>query len=288
LIEGWLRKEWATGPSGCAVQAGVNNPPLTPESTGPAWTPRFSLTPSALTTWLWEEGRVVGIEAEWWRTLANTAAVSALAGTGWGPDRAGILLAQRGWVLSDWQSGVNSEMPLLGPARRVDVFDERDGRPAVYFSLHARDPNRIIHVWIGYVDNIGDLDSNGVWETRYGTAALGIQPLPGFDLLIQGLIGTTTTRANDLDSTISAVYPLLSYRYRSHRVSARYDHFRVDDNDGAPSTEERGNAFTIAYLYEFWLRHRLAFEYVWVDSERAGNPSDPSDNGWQLSYRFRY
>ncbi len=35
--------------------------PFSLEHTGPAWTPRYTLTPSALNTWLWEEGRVLGL-----------------------------------------------------------------------------------------------------------------------------------------------------------------------------------------------------------------------------------
>lgn len=288
LIDGWLRKEWGAGPSGWGLQAGVNNPPLTPENTGPAWTPRFSLTPAALTTWLWEEGRVVGVEGEWWHTLQNQSEIGALFGTGWGPDQMGILLAQRGWVMSDWLSGINSKLPLLGPAGDTHVFDEIDGRPAIYGAVHAEDAHRILHARFGYFDNLGDLSDEGVWETRYGTASLGIQPVPGLDLLIQALVGRTATRTNRFESTISAVYPLVSYRYRGHRCTVRYDHFRVDDDDSSPSTHERGNAVTVAYMFEFWLRHRVAVEYVWIDSERAGEPTDPSDNGWQLSYRFRY
>jgi hypothetical protein len=289
LIEGWLRKEWFTALSGWSLQAGVNNPPLAPESAGPAWTPRFSLTPAALTTWLWEEGRVVGLEGEWWRTLENEIQIGALFGAGWGPDRAGILLAQRGWVMSDWMSGVNSDLKLLGPAGSAHVFDEKDGRPAIYFSVHGSDPKGILHARLGYFDNIADLGHEGAWETRYGVGSIGLQPLAGLDLLVQGLVGRTATRANLFESTIASVFPLISYRYRSHRLTLRYDHFRVDDDDGAPSTHERGNAVTIAYLFEFWLRHRVAVEYIWIDSERrAGESSDPSDNGWQLSYRFRY
>jgi hypothetical protein len=240
-----------------------------------------------LTTWLWEEGRVVGLEGEYWHSTSNGSEFGVLIGSGWGPDRAGILLGQRGWVMSDWIAGVNSDLPLLGPAGSTNVFDEKDGRPAVYLSIHAGALDGMVQARAGYFDNIADLGEEGAWETRYGVGAVGLQPLAGLDLLVQGLIGRTATRADRLESTFSTVYPLISYRYRSHRVTARYDHFRIDSTDGPPSTRERGNAVTLAYLYEFWLRHRLAAEYIWIDSERPGS-SDLSDNSWQLSYRFRY
>jgi hypothetical protein len=289
LIEGWLRREFGTAAGGWGVQAGVNNPPFTLDNTGPAWTPRHSLTPSALSTWLWEEGRVVGVETEAWRVGAGGGRAGALFGAGWGPDQLGILLARRGWVMSDSLSGVNSSLPLLAPGAETHVFDERDGRPAVYLGLSAGDPWRIGQLRFGYFDNLGDLSVTGAWETRYGVGGVGLEPLPGLELLFQGLLGRTTTRSNRLRSTISAWYPLVSYRHRGHRLSVRYDHFRIDDGDGPPSTRERGHALTVAYLFEFRLRHRVGVEYVWVDSERPESSSpDPSDNGWQIGYRYRY
>jgi hypothetical protein len=289
LIEGWLRREWSTRRSGWGLQVGVNNPPLAAESQGPAWTPSYTLTPAALTTWIWEEGRVVGAEGEWWHESHGGTRIGALFGGGWGPDQAGILLAQRGWVLSDRPSGINSSLPLLGPAGEADVFDELDGRPAIYFAMHAADPRRIVQIRAGYFDNLGDDSTTGVWEARYGTGAVGIQPIDGLDILLQGLLGRTSTRTNRFKSTISAWFPLVSYRYRAHRVAVRYDHFRIDDDDGFPPTRERGHAITAAYTFEVGLRHAFGVEYVWADSERPEKSSpDPNDNQWQLSYRFRY
>jgi hypothetical protein len=82
----------------------------------------------------------------------------------------------------------------------------------------------------------------------------------------------------------------LSYHYKGHRFSARYDVFRVHDLDGGPRwSREHGDAFTLAYLFEFGLHHRVGIEYIFAHSHHPSlSPSDPSDGGWQLSYRFRY
>jgi predicted porin len=128
-----------------------------------------------------------------------------------------------------------------------------------------------------------------VWETRFGTAGLTSEPFRGVSVVFQYLLGRTATRANRFESTFNAWYTLLSYRYRGHRLSARYDDFAVHDKDGPPSTRERGYAVTIAYLFELWLRHRLAVEYITIHSERPdASAPDPNDGGWQVSYRFRY
>lgn len=289
LTEGWARRAFGDTRDGWSVLAGVSNPPSSLEHIGPAWTPRYTLTPSALSTWLWEEGRVLGVEADWWTTTANDTALGAYAGAGWGPDQQGILLARRGWVLSDWLAGMNSSLPLPGGGR-TNEFDERDGRPALYAGGRVRDPWRFGELRAGYFDNLGDLSVEGVWETRYATAGVALAPLPGLDVLFQYLIGTTANRTNGFNDTVQAFYPLVSYRWRGHRLSVRYDNFRVqDDAAGAPFDRERGWAVTVAYLFEFWLRHRLAVEYVTVDSYRPDRAApDPSDDLWQVSYRFRY
>lgn len=287
LIEGYVRRDWGDASDGWGVLVGVSNPPFSLEHIGPAWTPKYTLTPSALNTWLWEDGRVLGLEGEWWRTTAADVELDAFAGMGWGPDRQGILLAQRGWVLSDFLAGINSESSIPGSPATAYGFDERDGRPALYVGGSVRDPWKIGTFRAGYFDNLGDLAVQGVWEMRYATAGVALQPLPGLDILFQYLIGTTATRTSGFSSTVQALYPLISYRWREHRVTFRYDDFRVEGTDGPPPTREHGHAFTVAYLFEFWLRHRLAFEYITVDSDRV-SMSPPGDDGWQVSYRYRY
>ena len=290
LIEAGFRKEWVTRDDGWALQAGVNNAPFSLEHTGPARTPEFSLTPSALNTWLWEDGRVVGLEGEWWRTLAHDIGVDGIAGFGWGPDQLGILLARRGWVMSDFLTGVNSGLTIPGAAQEGHVFNELDDRPALYAAFNLSTPAQILKLRLGYYDNLGNLAVPGVWETRFGTVGGVLQPLPGLDVIVQYLVGHTVTRTNSFSSNFSAWYPLASYRYRNHRLTVRYDYFRVSDLDGPPDTGERGEAITVAYLFEFWLRHRLAFEYIdFINCDRPPPFShQPCNDGWQVSYRFRY
>jgi hypothetical protein len=299
LVEGWVEKDWSHETDGWALLAGVSNPSFSLEHGAPAWTPRYTLTPSALDTWLWEEGRVLGLRGEWWGT-ARGCEVNAFAGAGWGPDEQGILLAERGWVLSDWMAGENSTIVLPSPGAVAHEFDERDGRPALYAGLDLRDPWKVGDLRLGYYDNLGNQAVAGVWETRYGIAGIAVQPLRGLDVVFQYLIGETATRATSTGATstgaaasqytIQALYPLVSYRWRNHRLTVRYDDFRVVEHGGGPANlQRRGEAVTIAYLFEFWLRHRLALEYLGVDRHRSSaSQSEPSGSQIQLSYRFRF
>jgi hypothetical protein len=144
LIEASLRKEWGAWAEGFGLQAGVINPPFSLEHTGPARTPKLTLTPSAPSSWLWQEGRVAGIEGEWWRAGDDSAArIGAFGGFGWGPDQDGILVGRGGWILSDRLSGINSALPLPEPGQEAHVFNEKDGRPAIYAGLALADPWQI-------------------------------------------------------------------------------------------------------------------------------------------------
>src|SRR5215470_14582728 len=55
LIEAWLRKEWGDADQGLGVQGGVMNTPFSLENVGPAWSPAYSISASALNSWLWED-----------------------------------------------------------------------------------------------------------------------------------------------------------------------------------------------------------------------------------------
>jgi hypothetical protein len=289
LIEAFLRKEWGQWEKGWGLQVGVVNPPLSLEHTGPAVTPLYTLTPSALSTWVWEEGRVVGAALDWWRVLSNGMRFSLLFGSGFGPDQMGRLLALRGWVLSDALAGINGEAPLPVQGETLSVFDERDHRPSLYSLVTLTNERETAALRLGYFDTLGDQGIQGVWETRFGTAGVMLRPLGRLELLAQYLEGVTMVRGAARDVGFNGFYILASLGYRNHRASVRYDAFRTTDDDGSPFDREHGDGVTLAYFFEFGLHHRVGCEYLFLHSRRPRAFSgDPSDGGWQLSYRFRY
>ena len=288
LIETFLRREWGGPLQGMGVQAGTMNPPLSLEHTGPAWTPAYTLTPSALGTWQWEEMRSTGVEAEWWRRFGDLR-LDLLLGSGFGGDNMGALIAQRGWVLSDYLAGVNVELPLPKRGRTMAVFSEHDHRPGLYGRMVVGDRTETVALHLGYFDNLAEQDRDAGWATRFGVVGAIVRPLPHLTVVAQYLEGATRTRIDAFDTAFRAVYALLSVDYQRHRVSARGDFFRADDRDGPPITREHGYALTFAYLFELGLHHRVGIEYLRVWSHRpATGFDDPSDGGWQFSYRYRY
>jgi len=288
LVEAFLRKEWGDERSGWGLQTGLAGSPFSLEHVGPAWTPEYTVSASALDNWLWEEISVAGVEGEWWHVGERGPRLGIVVGGGFGPDQLGRLLALRGWVIGDGLSGLNANLPLPN-GTRTDIFDERDDRPAAYALVTISDPRERGAIKVGYFDNRGDQNADGSWNTHFTTIGAVLHPLSNLDVVVQYLDGTALVRDTTNDSSLRAFYALISFHHRSQRATVRYDEFHLGDLDGGNSTAERGDGITAAYSLEWGLRHRIAVEYTWLDSTRPGStPSERSHDGWQLSYRFRY
>lgn len=288
LVEAFLRREWEGQANSWGLQAGLAGNPFSLEHVGPAWTPEYTISASALDNWLWEEISIAGIEGEWGYQGERGPRLGIVLGAGYGPDQLGRLLALRGWVLGDGLSGLNSKLPLPN-GTRTDIFEERDDRPAAYALATISDPAERGALKVGYFDNRGDQNADGSWNTHFTTVGVVLHPLQNLDIVAQYLRGTALVRDTTNDSSLRAYYALLSYRHRSHRATVRYDWFRVNDLDGGNSTSEQGDGITAGYAFEWGLRQRIAVEYTWLDSKRPRSAqSERSQDGWQLSYRFRY
>jgi hypothetical protein len=289
LIEATLRKEWGAANRGFGLQGGAMNVPFSLENTGPAWTPAYTISASALNSWLWEDISLAGAEGEGWVVTRSGLRLSALVGAGYGGDQIGRILALRGWVIGDTLGGVNGDLALPGREDRTSIFNDRDHRPAVYSWLSLGDAGEIASAKLGVIDNRGDESDPGVWHTHFTTVGIVLHPHPRLDVLAQYLEGAARVRSPANDSAMSAFYALASYHTLRQRVSVRYDSFRIHDLDGGPSTNEHGHAVTMSYLIELGLRSRIALEYMWMDSRREATGSvNPTPDGWQLSYRVRY
>jgi hypothetical protein len=289
LVEATLRRDWGSESGGWGLQGGVMNLPFSLEHVGPAWTPDYGISASALNSWLWEDASLAGLEVEGWRETAFGLRVSALVGAGFGPDRMARILALRGWTIGDQMSGINTDLPLPNRTERQDVFDELDDRPALYTWVTLSDRNEFASLKLGYFDNRGDQATDAVWHTRFAVAGLEVHPHPTIDVLAQYLEGTGRVAAPNNDSALVAWYALVSWHRNRQRISARYDSFHIRDLDGGPNTRDNGDGVTVSWQFQWKLRHRVAFEHTWLNSRRpASGIENPTPDGWQLSYRFRY
>lgn len=291
------------------ARAGVYFPDISMENTALGWTSPYSITPSAINTWVGEELKVLGIEL----TVEKTIGDSEIAFTGaatWFNDKAGTLLFRRGWALHDFKPGLEDRLPMAppagsapgtiisGPGAQTEPFKEIDEHPGFYGALTWKfDIENELRLM--YYDNRTDAstveDSQPAWRNRLINIGVKIM-LPGeIKLLSQFMTGDTflilnpTTRPS---FDFSAFYVLLSRDFGQHRLSARADWFEIEDTDTLPpDINENGWAGMLAYSVATATKQRLILEALFINSHRPARnvlaeSADAKETILQASYRF--
>jgi hypothetical protein len=296
-----------------SVRAGTFFPPVSLENDAVGWTSPWTITPSAINSWVGEELRATGVEAG----IERRGAVSewTLRGALFQRNEpAGNLLAIRGWSLSDLTYGLGSRLREPDayvrddgdvPPLRYDPFRNVDGALGNYVQLdwHARGRGRLS---LMHYDNHADPEAWVPYE--------GGHRLYAWRTRFWSLGGTTDTgpitwiaQAMDGDTVIGPVPDLiLTTRYRAAfllagwnrgawRPTLRWDHFSTRKLRRAQDAHEgeHGNAVTAALNWRphDWLR--LTLEALHVASTRPvradyGLPTHTRGTQVQLSARLFY
>lgn len=287
LIEAFMRyRPVSTDAWRWSFKVGEFFPPISLENEGVGWTSLWTLTPSAIDSWVGEELRTIGGEFRVeHRGDANTLeAAFALFSAN---DPAGEILAARGWSLSDLTSGIGSRLrepdvyaQLIGvtPPRRYDPFIEIDHRLGFYGDLTWRS-QEFGRATLLYYDNRADPsayhefnhgDELFAWRTHF--TSLGAQTGAGNLVLIgQAIAGTTEIAPPGFRSETHffSGYVLAGWNLGAWRPALRIDMFGTrEDPASMPALSEHGNAITLALNWRplDWLR--LTGEAVRVDSSR--------------------
>ncbi len=302
----------STSPWQFSMKAGSFFPPVSLENIDVAWQSPYTISWSAINSWVGEEIRSTGVEISS-RYRFDGGGISLSGALFAGNDPAGIILHERGWALHDRTTALFDNIPLpatnINFTNRGDIepFKEIDDTPGLYLSLRADDTEFGGELLLTAYDNLADegatRSSRGAWRTRFLSAGVGYFLPYDIELLAQVMYGDTerkTPSGNLLDASFSAAYLLLSGfvdEDETHRLSARYDWFRVDDQNIVPGSgtpiDEIGSAWTFAYSYLPNEYHRISFEILSVASKRAarlttGVSARQRDNTIQTSYRFSF
>ncbi|MGC2413899.1 MAG: hypothetical protein WA459_14520 [Stellaceae bacterium] len=157
LLEAYTRYQPVSTPNWLwSIKMGAFFAPISPENEGVGWTSPWTLTPSAINSWVGDELRTIGGEttAEW--RYAGGAFGLTGAVFGWN-DPAGALLADRGWVFDSRPIGLMGEPRVpdafaSNPPLREEPFKEIGGQPGWYAGASVRQDElgRIIAL---YYDN---------------------------------------------------------------------------------------------------------------------------------------
>ena len=302
----------STTPWRWSTRLGVFFPPISLENDNVGWTSPWTLSPSAINTWVGEELRAVGAEVRVeHRGQAQTLeVVGAVFGRN---DPAGELLAARGWALDDVTSGFNATLrepdvyaPLIGAAVPVlyRPFVEIDNRVGWYAGASWNAPAYGKASLLRY-DNRADpslyKEYAGrdvfAWHTRFWS--LGIQADAGeFALRGQAMHGYTAIQPEQgplLDTQFNSAYVLVAWGHGQWQPALRLDVFqsRQSPESVAALHSEHGNASTLAMNWRPQGNLRITGEWMRVDSSRnqrrlAGLSPHQLDNTLQLSVRLQF
>jgi len=307
FLEAYMRyRPVSTTPWRWSVKAGAFFPPVSLENTEVGWTSPWTLTPSAINTWVGEELRVIGVEGMLeWRSPARTLSFMASI-YGWN-DPAGILVADRGWALHDRVTGlidrprepdvIAHALHLAEPLYTYEVL-EIDGRPG-WYAAGSWDEVGLGKINLIYYNNEADpaaVRRQIAWRTDFWNLGLSTN-IGNVTLLAQVLTGETLIVPNAFffsDTKFQSAYFLAGWTIgQNWRAAARLDLFANSEERpfAAGNMSEHGNAVTLAlnYLPFDWLR--VTAEAIRVESwrpQRSLEHLNPHavENQLQLSARF--
>ena len=309
-LEGYFAwRPSASGSWSWSVKTGAFFPNISLENDDLGWTSPYTLTPSAINSWVGEELRTIGSEAI---LKYDTGVIGSFAATGsvfCCNDPAEILMADRGWAMDDRPSGLFSDvrepdatLKLFGetPPDRTPLFDEIDGRPGWYAGLSWQMPE-VGKLSVLRYDNEGNPDKvsgeYAAWDTRFWSYGARTQ-WDELVLIAQGLQGRTVigtpfglAYTGFQSAFLLASYDLTELGLSDWRISARGDVFQTR-HPGFSVLDEDGDAATLAVIWQGYDWLRVTGEMIAMQSRKdeyllAGFPaSRVTQEEFQLSVRF--
>ena len=271
------RSEWRW-----SGRAGIFYPPVSLEHREEAWATRFTLTPSAINSWIGEEIKGAGIEATVRREIAGQE-IGLTGGAFVYNDTTGVLISYRGWALHDLKTAQGSAYAITVYPGHIAVarpFDEADSTLGYYLRADwSPVPGININAiaWDNRADPLSRDGDNRAWATQFVNLGLEVEISEELRVLSQVLTGTTASGAVQpggrryLDFSYYAAYAMLLNERGDHTFAVRGDVFDVDDRSASHTHEfgERGWSGLASWRWARQAHQTLSAELLHVESDRA-------------------
>lgn len=268
-----------------SVRAGAFFPPLSLENEQTGWSTFWTVTPSAINSWIASEVRTIGAEGtlQWRRNGGTVTLIGALYGDN---DPAGILIAFRGWNFDDRITGLFAKTRLPDSVGAIlhqpvplerHLFQEIDSRPGWYLDL-SWEPSDSTGFEVMRYDNDADptrhVGNQFAWHTTFWDLGFR-QQIGAITILSQALDGSTIIRptaSSFLQTDFKSAYALVGWDMDDWWVAARGDVFQTRSHtasSGPSPFREDGHSIdaTVSWLPRNWLR--LSAEYLLVEDTRV-------------------
>jgi hypothetical protein len=263
------------------LKIGAFYAPISLENRLRGWRTPYTLSSSAINTWVGEELRTIGTECDLdWLGMQQGLPFElgfTAAAYGWN-DPAGTMIATRGWTLNDRQTTLFGRIGPEPPSPSMDtrMFYDISGRVGYYDGLTFRYRNRL-EIRALHYDNRADPGAyapvirNPGWRTVFDS--LGLRWEPGeWSFIAQRLHGVTYAGENAdgqyNEWAYDSAFGLASWSRGPHRLSVRYDRFKMQQTEslyGFYSSDD-GHAWTAAYGYQIDDRWSVMLEDLTIDS----------------------
>lgn len=257
IVQAYLEQTVERGEHRLRLTEGAFFLPTSRENVDALWESPYTISSSALNSWLGEEFRPVGVDAAYTLRRAWTVGATLYAGN----DTFGALPAERGWKLHDHWTLLGEHVPV-DPDYYTSISAETDHR--IGYAVRGRWTGRQALVQLTHIDNRADALEHGEllnWDTTF-TIAAGEYTLDDWTVAAEYGWGTTIVipdGTNAFPTDIAAGYILVSRLLEHGRVSLRVERF-----DGGPVI---GDAVTAAYFWTPLAKLRAGIEASVAEGE---------------------
>ena len=267
--------------------------PTSRENVDPMWNSRYTITYSALNTWIGQEVRPVGADLQFSPNFYIIAGATAFRGL----DTAGTSLAARGFTLGNRLSVYNEEIAVPPPADVTRAIRYEGSRIGLSERLRLQLPERAM-IQFTHVDNRTSIypsrPPDVPWHTRFNIIGgeLGSTTSPA-TLAAEWMYGRTAVAFTHgtFDMDFDTFYVLASRKSGRERFTTRYERFTTHAHERFPGdfSRQNGHATTFAWLHDVTPHVRGGVEYVKATGERPALPN-PSVGGstWSVELRFGF
>jgi hypothetical protein len=271
------------------LRAGAFWLPTSRENVDPLWNSRYTITDSALNTWIGEEVRPIAADLQFSPNFYFTVGGTAFRGN----DTMGTLLSARGWTFGNRLTVYDEVIPAVPDTTRP-IGSDIDGRLGDSERIRLQIPERAL-IQFTRVDNRAELLIRNApdvpWRTKFNVVSGELGSTSPTTLLGEWAYGTTElgfpggTFTMDFDT----VYLLLSQKTGTDRWSVRVERFSTRTHDKPPDdfSRESGHAYTVAWFRDTSPHVRSGIEYTRVKGDRS-SATDPRTGGSTITVEVRY
>jgi hypothetical protein len=316
LLEAFVERRFGDGEQHLwTVRAGQFFLPASRENVDSLWTSPYTLTLSAMNSWVAEEIRPIGIDVAWRRNFPSDHRLQLAATAFIGNDTSATLLAWRGFSFHDRPTPTGRFVPLPPIERFGEQFPRQspegtrafgsdlDGRPGYAGRARWTAPNDRALIQVTAFLNRGDRALHGeeyAWDTDFRWLSAETDLPAGLRLI--GEWGTGTSRMGFappggrseavVDIRFDTYYLLLTRDWGTWRATVRYDDFQVRDRDSTAIDDNRedGRAWTLAVLVPIDEHWRAGVELLDIKADRpaARQSGSPSLDGDSVRAELRF